>query len=329
MDLNFIVVTAKAIAMVGYVFMQKDNVFSRHRSDLELPDVQCVWLELNSHHRKFLIGTFCRPPNSSAEILSLIEDSIGLAFDTNVNNIFITGDFNLDILKNSSSQKVRDICQHFSLEQLITEPTHYTESSSSIIDLVFTSYKTNILSGGVGDPFLEQNIRYHCPVSFVLNFNKNTSPIFHRHIWLFDRGDYNSFSQSIQETNWSMLKNDDINIYAKNVTEKISTLATQHIPNKTIKVRKSDPPWLINEIKIMIRKRKSLYNKYKITKNIIDFENYKHLRNKVIKEVSKSKQLQTDKLAEKLKNNDIGQKKTGGECQRTSLNRNKHLLLHH
>ena len=105
-----------------------------------------------------------------------------------------------------------------------------------------------------------------------------------------------------------MLKNDDINIYAKNVTEKISTLATQHIPNKTIKVRKSDPPWLTNEIKIMIRKRKRLYNKYKITKNIIDFENYKHLRNKVKAEVRKSKQLQTDKLAEKLKNNDTGQR---------------------
>ena len=157
-------------------------MYSRRRPDLELPDVECVWLELNSHHRKFLIGTFHRPPNSSAEILSLIEDSIGLAFDTNVNNIFITGDFNLDILKNSSNQKVRDICQHFSLKQLITEPTHYTESSSSTIDLVFTSNKTNILSSGVGDPILEQNIRYHCPVFFVLNFNKNTSSIFHRHI---------------------------------------------------------------------------------------------------------------------------------------------------
>ena len=71
------------------MFMQKNNVYCRRRSDLELPDIECVWLELNSHHRKFLIGTFYRPPNSSAEILSLIEDSIGLAFDTNVNNIVI------------------------------------------------------------------------------------------------------------------------------------------------------------------------------------------------------------------------------------------------
>ena len=148
----------------GICAYAKTNVYSRRRSDLELPDVEYVWLELNSHQRKFLIGTFYRPPNSTAEILLLIEDSIGLAFDTNISNIFITGDFNLDVLKNSSSRKVRDICQHFSLEQHITEPTHHTENSFSTTDLVFTSNKKNILLRGVGDPFLEQNIRYHCPV---------------------------------------------------------------------------------------------------------------------------------------------------------------------
>ena len=76
----------------------------------------------------------------------------------------------------------------------------------------------------------------------------------------------------------------------QNVTEKNSTLATQHIPNKIITVCQSDIPWLTNEIKKMIRKRKRLYNKYKITKNIIDFENYKHIRNKIISEIRKSKQ---------------------------------------
>ena len=53
-----------------------------------------------------------------------------------------------------------------------------------------------------------------------------------------------------------MLKNGDIIIYAKNVTEKISTLPTEHIPNKMITVRQSDSPWLTNEIKNMIRKYK-------------------------------------------------------------------------
>ena len=56
----------------------------------------------------------------------------------------------------------------------------------------------------------------------------------------------------------------------------------------------------------MIRKRKRLYKKVKRSKSPADFENYKHIRNKTIAEIRKSKQLETDKLAAKLRSNDIG-----------------------
>ena len=50
----------------------------------------------------------------------------------------MTGDFNLDILKDNSNRKIRDLCQQFNFEQLINEPTHFTENSSSLIDLILT-----------------------------------------------------------------------------------------------------------------------------------------------------------------------------------------------
>lgn len=142
-------------------------------------------------------------------------------------------------------------------------------------------------------------MRYHCPVYFVLNFHKNFTPAYHRHIWLFHRGDYHSFSQDIEATDWDALKDNNIDTYAKNITGQISNLAHKHIPNKTITVRQSDPPWLTNEIKKMIRKRKRLYNKFKRTKNNIDFESYKQIMNKIICEIRKSKQQQINQLADK------------------------------
>ena len=54
------------------------------------------------------------------------------------------------------------------------------------------------------------------------------------------------------------------------------------------------------------QKRKRLYKKLKRSKIPADIENYKHIRNKTIAEVRKSKQSETDKLAAKLRNNDIG-----------------------
>lgn len=220
----------------------------------------------------------------------------------------MTGDFNLDTLKSATCQKITDICQHFGLEQLISEPTHYTENSSSLIDLVFTSDKNSILASGVGEPFLEQNLRYHCPIFFVLKSHKITTPVFRRHIWLYDRGDYRHFSRDLQETEWVALRDNDIDIYAQNITNHVLILAEKHVPNKNITVRQTDPPWLTNDIKKMMRKRQRIYKKFKITKNNADFEEYKKIRNKITASIRKSKQNQTDKLADKLKNNDLGPK---------------------
>ena len=58
----------------------------------------------------------------------------------------------------------------------------------------------------------------------------------------------------------------------------------------------------------MMRKRKRLYDKYKRTKTVTDFENYKHYRNQVTNAVRKSKKIQTDKIAEKLNSNELGPK---------------------
>ena len=84
-----------------------------------------------------------------------------------------------------------------------------------MIDLILTSNRNSIILSGVGEPFLEQNIRYHCPVYCVLNFVKPVSPIYQRKIYLFDRGDYQSFINDIYDTDWNLLKNDSINTYAE------------------------------------------------------------------------------------------------------------------
>lgn len=90
----------------------------------------------------------------------------------------------------------------------------------------------------------------------MLNFDKLITPVYTRHVWLYDRGDYQSFSRDLDNTDWSSLKNDDLDTYTNNITECITKLATKHIPNKDIKVRKSDPPWLTTNIKRLMRKRK-------------------------------------------------------------------------
>ena len=121
----------------GICVYVRENIYSCWRNDIELRNIVWVWAKMMVHNRKQLLGMFCRPPNSPHAVMTSIEDSIGLAFDTNIQKILITRNFNLDLLKDTSKRKIADVCQHFNLKQLINDPTNFTETSSSIVDLFF------------------------------------------------------------------------------------------------------------------------------------------------------------------------------------------------
>ena len=80
-----------------------------------------------------------------------------------------------------------------------------------------------------------------------------------------------------------------------------------------------------------MRKRKRLFDKYKKSKSLLDFENYKHVRNKITNEIRKSKKAEVDNLAKKLEDNKWGLR--GSKLYRyvfvmyASLNKS-HLLIH-
>ena len=69
-----------------------------------------------------------------------------------------------------SATETESISSQFSLYQLIEEPTHLTDQSSSIIELLFVTNNYNVILSRVVDPFLRQNIRYHCPICVILSF---------------------------------------------------------------------------------------------------------------------------------------------------------------
>ena len=118
------------------------------------------------------MGVFYRPPNSDAFYNQLIENSIHMAIDTNIDNIVITGDFNYNMYNPNTSRNITKMCQELSLNQVINDATHFTENSSSLIDLFLVNDKDNVVISGVGDPFLLQSTRYHCPIYCLLKFIK-------------------------------------------------------------------------------------------------------------------------------------------------------------
>ncbi|MEW8546337.1 MAG: endonuclease/exonuclease/phosphatase family protein [Candidatus Thiodiazotropha sp.] len=292
----------------GVVIYVKESLNYKRRHDLELPGLECIWLELILQHKRLLFGLFYRPPNSDQIYHSLIEDSIHLAIDSGITDVIVTGDFNYNLLNDVTNRKIFSICQQFSMHQFITEPTHFTENSNSLLDIILVSNKHSVITCGVGDPFLTQDIRYHCPIYGILKFTKPKFKSFEREIWSYDRGDYDLLREKATTTNWDLFQDNDIDTYARNVTNHIKDISKQCIPNKTIRVRPLEPPWITSNIKKHIRKRKRLYRKAKITNNNDIWNKFRRLRNKTIALIRLSKQNHIEKLKAKLKSENLTSK---------------------
>ena len=153
-----------------------------------------------------------------------------------------------------SSDKINNICRQYDLHQIINEHTHFTERLSSLIDIILTSNPNSILLSGVGDPFLYQEIRYHCPVFSVFKFTKPHRKSIKRHIWSTKMGTtrISSTSLAILTGTHSQMKT---LIYSKSVTDHIFQLSSECIPNTIASVRPSETPWMHNLLRKLMRKR--------------------------------------------------------------------------
>ncbi|MCG7868583.1 MAG: endonuclease/exonuclease/phosphatase family protein [Candidatus Thiodiazotropha taylori] len=292
----------------GVMLYVKETIFYKRREDLEIRGVENIWIELANNHKRILFGIFYRPPNSDANYFSNIEDSLALAVDTAISDIIVTGDFNLNILSARTSRKIESLCLQFSFYQSIDQPTHFTENSSSLIDLLLVSNKDHLLLSGVGDPFLNQELRYHCPIYGIFKFSKPRVKTFSRHVWYYERGNFNLFRDKASTLDWESLQSNDINVYADNINTAINSMATECIPSRHVQIKPLDPPWLTTSLKRHIRKRKRAFRKAKRTNLDSHWKKFKKLRNKVTTMIRDSKKSYYDKLADRLKSSTLSTK---------------------
>ncbi len=151
--------------------------------------IESVWVDVIINRKKILIGGIYRPPDSNNNHWLLLEESIDRAFNQTCDNIIVAGDFNINVL-NSNSNKMSRLITSYNAEQLISTPTHFTENSSSLIDLIFVKEVQHVITSFVADPFIPNLTRFHCPVVVVLKLKKPKVTAYRRKIWLYDQGNY-------------------------------------------------------------------------------------------------------------------------------------------
>ena len=136
----------------GVALYLKDTLACTLRQDLSIPNLEAIWVQIIHDNKTLLIGGFYRPPNSNNNYWSLIEESFDRAYSTNIDNVIILGDFNIN-MNQKHDNKLSNLISSYQSYQLISEPTHFTENSSSIIDIISVKRPESVVSSFVADCF--------------------------------------------------------------------------------------------------------------------------------------------------------------------------------
>lgn len=81
----------------GILVYCNDNLYSKRRADLESPNLETIWIEIQLKGMILLICAVYRPPNTKDSFWENFSYAIEQAYETS-NNIIIAGDINVNLL---------------------------------------------------------------------------------------------------------------------------------------------------------------------------------------------------------------------------------------
>lgn len=285
----------------GVAIYIKSGIALHKQTNLVENNIEALCIEVSLRGHKFLLGGFYRPPNSGCEYWDSIESTFDNLNNSAIKDLIILGDFNCNMQRLNTPNRMHNLALSYNLSQLIDEPTHYTEHSSSIIDLILVSKPENVLYSDVTSSFVPDLVRFHCPIMLILKFRKSIQRGFKRQIWLYDKGNYNLFRNKLTLVNWdNALSLNNLNEITDKITEHIITAAKETVPNKTVFIRPNEPDWINSNIKRQIRQRKRLFRHAKRINSEYAWSKFRKKRNEVTKQIRQTKKLYFDKLATDL-----------------------------
>lgn len=175
-----------------------------------------------------------------------------------LNPTFIVGDLNQDLLVESHGDKLLDLMLDYNFKTSLTEPTHFQNGSSSLIDVVFCNDSNLVLETKViSCPFSN-----HKFVLAVLNLDSSSSnPNFVSSRVLNDKN-LQLIKDDLARTKFDLCdKFDDVNEKWCVIKRIIIDIINKYAPYKRLRLTKRNRlPWVDKELLYYISKRNKLHN---------------------------------------------------------------------
>ena len=264
---------------------------------------EILWVKIEiTGSRPLFVGAYYRRVEDDLESLREFQDSVSRVREHS-DNVWVLGDFNLPMLSwPESSPEMKPDCSHkqvydfflstiadYNFTQVVTEPTR----KDNILDLFLTTNPTLInkvnCSPGLGD---------HDVVSAEALLKPTLHKQKPRKVFIFSKADWPTLKAKMKLYQQSFLSNhygQTVEQLWTDFTTTLDKLVQECIPAKLIR-GKSSLPWITQEIKRLIRKRDSLYRKFKRSGDSDIKTKFQTLRQQIKKKIKDSYQAYLENL---------------------------------
>ena len=270
----------------GILAYISNDLACKRRLDLELPNIEAMWLEVRSANNKFFLCVAYRRPNFN-EFWNVLQENVNLVNETHTGKIFIAGDLNADPnstegTKMSEFVYANRLCTH------INEPTRVTENSQSILDQFISNIPYAVKSVNVSPPVSTND---HCTIEAKLLFRQQRARPYVRIMWNFKNADFDLCREDIANTNWDdCFAEDNIDLAVDLWTSKLMKIARETIPHKVVTIRPHDKPWYTTDLRRLCRRKNRLYHKAKEQGTEEAWGQYRAVRNEYFSKISEAKE---------------------------------------
>lgn len=266
----------------GVAIFVKESISSRVIQVSTSSDVEFIFVEIGNHN-KCLVGCIYRPPgNNTFTNLENVLESLSPKYK----HVILGGDFNANLLiTNAFSNALLQCCSSFGLNIINKQPTHFTHTSSSLLDLLIVSDIKSVLFMNQICGIADHDILYMIYDIPTENVNDRVS------VSYFDYKNVNMdlLVAEIVSLPWSQVYcMTCVNKQLEHINSWINYLHGKYVPLKSRTIRRNCP-WFSNRIASVISERQFLYNAYKKNRTDANKKRYKDCRNKVTSIIREAK----------------------------------------
>ena len=287
------------------MYLKEDLNYIR-LTNLENENIELFWVKITWPNFSLICGVCYRPPGQTRDVregfLTNLETNIHQLGTYTCDSIILLGDFNDPCYLWEANHFCSDLKNNLvtlsnslDLTQLVKEPTR----GNVILDLMFTNTPNLFSSVKILDPIHELD---HLAIIGELLIKVVVKNKFKRHVWHYDKGNYELMSELIRKEPWeSILSNCvDVDEMVNLFSNQLEKICSENIPNFWVQINPRDKQGMTGEVKRLFRLSGKLNRRAKKSLLQSDLEKYVAARNNAKNVWRKTQYLHYLKINDKM-----------------------------